>query len=193
VFNWKDASNLSSTGRSAAVSVEAKIQRILLGVAFAALLVPAARAQDQNPQPAGQGQQGQQGQSDATSGTPDKKPDQHTMTKGEQKSVNKDNRSTTKDSKADNKSANKDNRSTSKDAKKDEKGESNIADRHAESKDKQKSTKTERKDLHAGQTDVNHDNRALSHSSAKTAQKEVSKDNRSQHVSQKAQREKPSS
>jgi hypothetical protein len=192
VFNWKDASNLSSAGRSAAVSVEAKIQRILLGVAFASLLVPAARAQDQNPQPAGHGQQGQQGQPDATAGAPDKKPDQHTMTKGEQKSVNKDNRSTTKDSKADNKSANKDSRSTSKDAKKNEMSEANASERRAQGKDKQQSTKTERKDLHAGQTNVNHDNRALSKSSTKTAQKEASKDNRSQHVSQKPQQVKPS-
>ena len=175
------------------MSAEIIIQRVLLGVAFAALLVPVVRAQDQNPKPAAQGQQGQQDQQDATAAKPENKTGGHTMTKSEQKSVNKESRSTTKDFKTDNKSNAKGNRSTSKDAKQNEKGEANIADRRAESKDKQTSTKTERKDLHAGQTDVNHDNRALSHSSAKTAQKEVSKDNRSQHVSQKAQKEKPGS
>jgi hypothetical protein len=192
VFNWKDTPNVSRTRRRFAVPVETTIQRILLGAAFAAMLVPAARAQDQNTQGAGQDQKVQPSQADATSKTPDKKPAARPMTKSEQKAVNKDKRSTTKDFKADAKESNKDNRDTSKDAKKDEKELANDSNHHVESKDKQQASKTERKDLHASQTDVNKDQRAMSHSATKKAQKEAAKDNRSQHVSQKAQQDKKS-
>src|SRR6202050_3074067 len=118
VFNCKDA-QLSPHWEELTVLVKAMIQRVLLGAAFAALLVPIAAAQDQSSKPAAQAQQGQPDQPAATDKTPEKK--------------------------------------------------------HSHN-----STKTERKDLHAGETDVNKDQRSLSRSSTKKAQKESAKDNRSQ-------------